>query len=36
LLALSDANGLIMINEERSSFEKGDSVEVLLMERSNN
>ncbi len=36
LLALSDANGLIMINEERTSYEPGDVVEVLLMERSNN
>ena len=36
LLALSDANGLIMINESRESYEKGDSVDVLLMERSNN
>ncbi len=36
LLALSDANGLIMINEDRVSYEQGDLVDVLLMERSNN
>lgn len=36
LLALSDANCLIMMNEERESFQSGDTVEVLLMERSGN
>lgn len=36
LLALSNAHGLIMMNEERESFNAGDTVEVLLMERSNN
>jgi molybdopterin biosynthesis enzyme len=36
LLALSNAMGLIMVNEERESFSAGDKVDVLLLERSNN
>jgi molybdopterin molybdotransferase len=33
LIGLSDATGLIVMNEERTEFKAGEEVDVLLLER---